>query len=105
MEQKARGAVDPKLDPTHHGFESHHLAVNGIKIHVACAGGGRPLVLLHGWPEFWLAWAPCMRRLADRFQLLAPDLRGLRRQRQADERAVARGGPGGACGRCAGTDG
>jgi pimeloyl-ACP methyl ester carboxylesterase len=68
--------VDPKLDPTHHGFESHHLAVNGITIHVACAGGGRPLVLLHGWPEFWLAWAPCMRRLADRFQLLAPDLRG-----------------------------
>jgi epoxide hydrolase 4 len=32
--------------------------------------------LLHGWPEFWLSWAPCMRRLGDRYLLLAPDLRG-----------------------------
>jgi len=31
--------------------------------------------MLHGWPELWLTWAPCMRRLEGRFQLLAPDLR------------------------------
>jgi pimeloyl-ACP methyl ester carboxylesterase len=71
-----RGAVNPELDPTHHGFESHRLAVNGITVHLARTGRGRPLVLLHGWPEFWLTWAPCMRRLAERFQLHAPDLRG-----------------------------
>jgi pimeloyl-ACP methyl ester carboxylesterase len=68
--------LDPQLDPTHHGFESHRLAVNGIVVHCARTGRGRPLLLLHGWPEFWLTWAPCMRRLADRFQLRAPDLRG-----------------------------
>jgi pimeloyl-ACP methyl ester carboxylesterase len=33
-------------------------------------------VLLHGWPEFWLTWQPVMTRLADRFELIAPDLRG-----------------------------
>jgi pimeloyl-ACP methyl ester carboxylesterase len=33
-------------------------------------------LLLHGWPEFWLSWEPVMARLADRFTLYAPDLRG-----------------------------
>jgi len=52
------------------------VRANGITVHGGRAGAGAPLLLLHGWPEFWLTWAPCMRRLADRFQLLAPDLRG-----------------------------
>jgi pimeloyl-ACP methyl ester carboxylesterase len=43
---------------------------------VARIGAGRPLLLLHGWPEFWLTWEPVMTRLADRFTLYAPDLRG-----------------------------
>ncbi len=45
-------------------------------LHVARAGDGRPLLLLHGWPEFWLTWEPVMTRLADRHRLIAPDLRG-----------------------------
>jgi pimeloyl-ACP methyl ester carboxylesterase len=55
-----------------------HLSIraNGATFHVARAGNGRPLLLLHGWPEFWLTWEPVMTRLADRFQLFAPDLRG-----------------------------
>jgi len=55
-----------------------HLTVraNGAAFHVARAGKGQPLLLLHGWPEFWLTWEPVMARLADRFTLYAPDLRG-----------------------------
>jgi pimeloyl-ACP methyl ester carboxylesterase len=55
-----------------------HLTIqaNGAAFHVARTGSGRPLLLLHGWPEFWLTWEPVMTRLADRFQLIAPDLRG-----------------------------
>src|SRR2546430_17465628 len=55
-----------------------HLTVraNGAAFHVARLGAGRPLLLLHGWPEFWLTWEPVMARLADRFTLHAPDLRG-----------------------------
>src|ERR1700727_553097 len=52
------------------------IAANGIMLHVAEAGAGRPLLLLHGWPEFWLTWEPVMVRLADRYRLIAPDLRG-----------------------------
>jgi pimeloyl-ACP methyl ester carboxylesterase len=55
-----------------------HLTVraNGAAFHVARAGQGQPLLLLHGWPEFWLTWKPVMERLQDRFLLVAPDLRG-----------------------------
>ena len=55
-----------------------HLIVraNGAAFHVARTGQGRPLLLLHGWPEFWLTWEPVMTRLADSFTLYAPDLRG-----------------------------
>lgn len=55
-----------------------HLTVraNGAAFHVARTGKGPPLLLLHGWPEFWLTWEPVMARLADRYTLLAPDLRG-----------------------------
>ncbi|MGA7809090.1 MAG: alpha/beta hydrolase [Bradyrhizobium sp.] len=55
-----------------------HLKVhaNGATFHIARLGTGKPLLLLHGWPEFWLTWEPVMSRLADRYTLLAPDLRG-----------------------------
>lgn len=55
-----------------------HLTVqaNGADLHVVRAGRGEPLLLLHGWPEFWLTWDKVMARLADRYALIAPDLRG-----------------------------
>ena len=55
-----------------------HLTIeaNGASFHVARTGSGPALLLLHGWPEFWFAWDPLMRRLADRYTLIAPDLRG-----------------------------
>lgn len=55
-----------------------HLTVeaNGARFHVASIGTGHPLLLLHGWPEFWRTWQPVMDRLGNRFHLIAPDLRG-----------------------------
>ncbi len=45
-------------------IEHSTVAVRGANLHVARAGRGRPLLLLHGWPEFWLTWEPVMTRLA-----------------------------------------
>ena len=52
------------------------ISANGADFHLVRAGRGKPLLLLHGWPEFWLTWEPVMARLSDRFMLIAPDLRG-----------------------------
>lgn len=52
------------------------IRANGAAFHVVRTGRGRPLLLLHGWPEFWLTWEPVMQRLAGSFELIAPDLRG-----------------------------
>lgn len=56
---------------------SHHRArVNGIRLHYVRAGTGDPVVLLHGWPQTWFAWRRVIPLLAERYTVIAPDLRG-----------------------------
>ena len=57
-------------------MEHLNVQANGATIHMVRAGEGRPLLLLHGWPEFWLTFEPVMTRLKERYTLFAPDLRG-----------------------------
>ncbi len=45
--------------------------------HYVVGGHGSPLVLLHGWPETWRAWAKVMPALARDHTVVAVDLRGL----------------------------
>jgi len=52
------------------------IHANGINIRVAELGDGPPLLLIHGWPEFWFTWAKIMPLLAPHFRVIAPDLRG-----------------------------
>ena len=47
-------------------ISSNMVSIGGIPIHYARCGKGEPLLLLHGWPEFWLTWEPVMQRLADK---------------------------------------
>ena len=56
----------------------HHVAlVNGFRMHYVRAGRGPVLVLLHGWPQSWYEWRHLLGPLAERFTVIAPDLRGL----------------------------
>ncbi len=57
-------------------MEHSTVAANGTLFHLVRHGAGKELLLLHGWPEFWLTWEPVMTRLASRHALIAPDLRG-----------------------------
>lgn len=50
---------------------------DGVELHVARAGEGPPVVLLHGFPENWTSWRHQLAPLVDAgFSVLAPDLRG-----------------------------
>ena len=57
-------------------FDHFSRDVNGISIHFVRQGGGFPLVLLHGWPEFWRIWRKLIEPLSVSFDVIAPDLRG-----------------------------
>lgn len=54
----------------------HTVNVNGIRMHVAEAGEGPPVVLLHGYPETWFAWRHQWPDLARDHHVIMPDLRG-----------------------------
>jgi len=54
----------------------HSIRVNGIRMHVAEAGKGPPVVLLHGYPETWYAWRNQWPDLARDYHVIMPDLRG-----------------------------
>jgi pimeloyl-ACP methyl ester carboxylesterase len=60
-------------------LESGLVATNGIRLHVVQAGppDGPPVVLLHGFPEFWWTWHAQIAALAQAgFRVIAPDQRG-----------------------------
>jgi pimeloyl-ACP methyl ester carboxylesterase len=90
--RRARAVTEalPFLPP---GAESRFAQVNGIRLHFVRAGTGPAVLLLHGWPQTWCAWAETMRALSDRFTVIAPDLRGLGRSERTpsgyDKRTIA----------------
>lgn len=51
--------------------------VHGAVLHFARAGRGPALILLHGFPQDWSEWRPVIARLAKRYTVVAPDLRGI----------------------------
>ncbi len=62
-----------------HAIEQQLLQVNGIQLSVHICGpqGGRPVWLLHGFPECWHSWAPQMQALASAgYRAFAPEMRG-----------------------------
>ena len=51
--------------------------VDGVGIEYQVTGRGRPVVLLHGWPDSGRLWRHQVPALADAgFQVIVPDLRG-----------------------------
>jgi pimeloyl-ACP methyl ester carboxylesterase len=57
---------------------AHHEADLGdVRLHYVTAGSGEPVVLLHGWPQTWYEWRLLIPLLAERHEVIAPDLRGL----------------------------
>lgn len=52
-----------------HGFVTYHVVEAG-------PADGEPVLLLHGIPDSWYQWRHVMARLAGRYRLIAPDLKG-----------------------------
>ncbi|SEG09337.1 Pimeloyl-ACP methyl ester carboxylesterase [Actinacidiphila yanglinensis] len=58
-------------------FEQRRVPVaEGVSLNVAIGGSGRPLVLLHGFPQTHLMWRHVAADLAADHTVICPDLRG-----------------------------
>ena len=62
----------PVLD----GMRHRAIDLPGLRMHVAEAGAGDPVLLLHGFPQHWWEWRDVAPRLAERHRAICPDLRG-----------------------------
>ena len=62
--------------PSLPGVTHRYVEARGLRVHVAEAGNGPPLVLQHGWPQHWYAWHAILPALAERFRVICPDMRG-----------------------------
>lgn len=58
------------------GFERQRIATSGAEINLVRGGDGPPLLLLHGYPQTHVMWHKIAPRLAERFTVVAADLRG-----------------------------
>jgi pimeloyl-ACP methyl ester carboxylesterase len=58
-------------------FTSETASVNGTTLHYMRGGTGPTVLLIHGFPQDWYEWRHVMRLLADRFSVVAVDLRGV----------------------------
>ena len=56
---------------------SQFADLTDVSLHYLTAGEGDPVVLLHGIPQSSHEWRFVMPRLAERYFVIAPDLRGL----------------------------
>ena len=62
----------PQLD----GVTHRTVPARGLRFHVAEAGAGDPIVLVHGWPQHWWMWRHVVPLLAPHARLVMIDLRG-----------------------------
>ena len=71
----------------------HRVEINGVRLFYRRAGAGELVLLVHGFPETSYAWRRVVPLLAERYTVIAPDLRGCgasdRPESGYDKRTVA----------------
>jgi pimeloyl-ACP methyl ester carboxylesterase len=62
--------------PDVEGVAHEFVDAGGLRTHVALAGEGSPVLLMHGWPQHWYLWRDVIPLVAPHARVIAPDLRG-----------------------------
>ena len=58
-------------------FTSRYVDTGQVRLHAVTGGEGPPLLLVHGWPQFWYQFRMIMPALARDFSVVAVDQRGI----------------------------
>ncbi len=64
------GELDVEIS---HGFSEGE---DGTRIHYVRRGEGRPILFMHGFPQFWFLWRHQLADLGSDHTVVAPDMRG-----------------------------
>lgn len=69
------------IPPDFPGFEHRLVDVatkdaGSLRFHLVEGGSGDPVLMMHGWPQHFWCWRYVAPALAERFQVICPDLRG-----------------------------
>ena len=78
-EPAASGRAQPTEMPELSGVTHAFVTLStGLRMHVAEAGNpdAPTVLLLHGFPQHWWEWRKVIPPLAERYRVVAPDLRG-----------------------------
>ena len=62
----------PPLEGVTHRF----VDLPGLRMHVAEAGSGDAVLMLHGFPQHWWEWRDVIPAVAEHYRVICPDLRG-----------------------------
>ncbi|CAM4345555.1 alpha/beta fold hydrolase [Lacicoccus alkaliphilus] len=69
------------------GYESKYIDLEDVTLHMKVAGdaAGEPVILLHGFPEFWYGWRHQIDALAgEGYRVIVPDQRGYNKSSKPD---------------------
>jgi pimeloyl-ACP methyl ester carboxylesterase len=58
------------------GVEHEFFDAGGLRTHVALAGEGEPVLMMHGWPQHWYMWRDVIPLVAPHARVICPDFRG-----------------------------
>jgi pimeloyl-ACP methyl ester carboxylesterase len=80
LADRLRNHTVPELEPlleTPRGLRHHRVeTADGAQLHLAEAGEGTPVLLLHGVTLQWWVWNSLFHLLSDRYRVIAWDMRG-----------------------------
>ena len=58
------------------GVRHRMIKVGDVSVHIAEIGEGKPVLLLHSFPQHWFEWREVLQLLKNRYHLIAVDLPG-----------------------------
>ena len=76
ISQKDSGQPKPATTNFFPGFQTRDVKTSSATIHLVVGGSGPPVLLLHGYPQTHIIWRKVAPQLAQKFTVVAPDLRG-----------------------------
>src|SRR5207249_3259593 len=76
VEQATRAEAQTADAPPFPGFKTAKIKTSGATLNLVSGGKGSPVLLMHGYPQTHVLWHKVAPKLAERFSVVAADLRG-----------------------------